>query len=103
MLKLQTSSAVLQLSRITLAASLPSTKCNMSTTDGTVRPPPSRAAEHADEYKQTPPARTAAAFFPMGYKDAAYQWVSWLIHIPSCLWSTVTNLPPVVQLEPSKR
>ncbi|KAH7017493.1 Alpha/Beta hydrolase protein [Ilyonectria destructans] len=67
----------------------------MSTTDGTVRPLPSRAAEHADEYKQTPPARTAAAFFPMGYKDAAYQW--WSSLTPQNVEHNVLSLMPYLK------
>ena len=49
----------------------------MSTTDGTVRSQQTRAAvETAEEYKQQPPPRPNSTFFPLGYKDAAYQWVS---------------------------
>lgn len=42
-------------------------QAKMSTTDGNVR---------AQEVKQQKPTRPPATFFPLGYKDAAYQWVS---------------------------
>lgn len=48
----------------------------MSTTDGTVRAQQTRPVEPAEEFKQQPPPRTTSVFFPLGYKDAAYQWVS---------------------------
>lgn len=75
MLKIQPTFAALQLSRLTLAASLPAASCKMSTADGAVRPP--RAADAPEEFKHQPELKPSSAFlFPLGYKDAAYQWVS---------------------------
>lgn len=42
----------------------------MSTADGSVRAP--RGSEDVKQNPQKPPS----TFFPLGYKDAAYQWVS---------------------------
>ncbi|KAK7418544.1 hypothetical protein QQX98_003889 [Neonectria punicea] len=67
----------------------------MSTTDGTVRPPSSRAADHAVEYKQQSVARPAAAFFPLGYKDAAYQW--WCNLTPQAVEHNVLKLVPFLK------
>ncbi|KPM35075.1 hypothetical protein AK830_g11492 [Neonectria ditissima] len=67
----------------------------MSTTDGTVRPPSSRAADHADEYRQQPVARPAAAFFPLGYKDAAYQW--WSNLTPQAVEHNVLKFMPFLK------
>lgn len=49
-------------------------------TDGAVRPPQGR---NSDELKQKPPPRQPTVYFPLGYKQAAYQWVSWRAY--SCI------------------
>lgn len=74
MLKQHTATAVLR-SRITVVSSMPGASSTtpqqqtvkMSTTDGNVR---------AQEVKQQKQTRPPATYFPLGYKDAAYQWVS---------------------------
>lgn len=80
MLKQHSATSVLR-SRITIVSSMPSAGANgspsvkMSTADGSVRAqqPAPRAS---DEIKQQKPQRPPSVFFPLGYKDAAYQWVS---------------------------
>ncbi|KAH6895549.1 Alpha/Beta hydrolase protein [Thelonectria olida] len=67
----------------------------MSTTDGTVRPPPARPVDIPDNYKQTPEPRPAAAFFPLGYKDAAYQW--WSSLSPASVEHNVLSLMPYLK------
>lgn len=46
-------------------------------TDGTVRPPHGgRVADAPEEIKHQAELKPSHAFlFPLGYKDAAYQWV----------------------------
>jgi hypothetical protein len=47
------------------------------TTDGTVRPPQGGRVSDAPEIKHQAELKPSHAFlFPLGYKDAAYQWVS---------------------------
>lgn len=82
----------IQLSRITLASSVPSSSCKMSTAESTVRPQQARSVEVGDEYKQQPPPRPTSAFFPMGYKEAAYQW--WTSIAPQAVERNVLNLIP---------
>lgn len=80
MLKHQSATAVLQISRITLASttssSLPvSQSAKMSTADGSVRPQQARSVDRSEELKQQKPERQPNVYFPLGYKEAAYQWV----------------------------
>ena len=76
----QQSSTVVLRSRIFLASSIlvaggvnsnnsavPQHKASMSTPDGSVRA--------SEESRQQRP-RQPSIFFPLGYKEAAYQWVS---------------------------
>jgi len=91
MLKQQTATAVLR-SRITVVSSMLGANgtppppqqhhtqhVKMSTTGGNAT---AQAAQH--EVKQKKPERPPSAFFPLGYKDAAYQW-----------WTSVT--PPIAE------
>ena len=54
----------------------------MSTTEGAIRPQAPHGLDHAADtveemaVKQQRKPETAPRFFPLGYKDAAYQWVS---------------------------
>lgn len=49
----------------------------MSTADGSVRAPNARGADHPEHLRQQKPEqRPSTVYFPMGYKEAAYQWVS---------------------------
>ena len=49
----------------------------MSTAEGSVRAPNARGAEHPEHLRQQKPEqRPSTVYFPMGYKEAAYQWVS---------------------------
>ena len=54
-------------------------------TDGTVRPPHGgRVADAPDEIKHQAELKPSHAFlFPLGYKDAAYQWVCNPIYLRS--------------------
>ncbi|RSL63735.1 hypothetical protein CEP54_005073 [Fusarium duplospermum] len=91
MLKIQPTFAALQLSRLTLAASLPAASCKMSTADGAVRPP--RAADAPEEFKHQPELKPSSAFlFPLGYKDAAYQW--WTSLAPQAVERNLLKLMP---------
>jgi len=59
------------------SSSSPAT-ARMTTTEGSVRTQhPHEAGPHATEdlRAQQRPQRPSAAYFPLGYKDAAYQWV----------------------------
>lgn len=48
----------------------------MSTADGSVRAPNARGADHPEHLRQQKPEqRPSSVYFPMGYKEAAYQWV----------------------------
>ncbi|KAI5463404.1 Alpha/Beta hydrolase protein [Mariannaea sp. PMI_226] len=67
----------------------------MSTADGAVRPPPTRPVDMPEEYKQTPALRPSAAFFPLGYKDAAYQW--WTSLSPQNVERNVLTLMPYLK------
>lgn len=94
MLKQQTATAVLR-SRITVVSSMPGANgtppppqqhhtqhVKMSTTGGNAT---AQAAQH--EVKQKKPERPPSAFFPLGYKDAAYQWVSSdVLALPQCVY-----------------
>ncbi|RSL90098.1 hypothetical protein CEP52_014694 [Fusarium oligoseptatum] len=91
MLKIQPTFAALQLSRLTLAASLPAASCKMSTAEGAVRPP--RAADAPEEFKHQPELKPSSAFlFPLGYKDAAYQW--WTSLAPQAVERNLLKLMP---------
>ncbi|PHH65899.1 hypothetical protein CDD81_1268 [Ophiocordyceps australis] len=101
MLKTHTASALLQRSRITLAATSSSpppssspassatkSPITMSSTEGPVRPPQSQ-----QQLKdQRPPE---SAYFPLGYKEAAYQW--WTSVTPSIAEYNVLSLIPHVR------
>ncbi|KAK4081768.1 uncharacterized protein Triagg1_2509 [Trichoderma aggressivum f. europaeum] len=83
MLKTQTVTAILHRSRLnfnitTSSISLPATASNMSTTENAIRahPPPDAPEELR---QQRPQQQPSGAYFPLGYKEAAYQW-----------WSSVT-------------
>ncbi|KAL6829910.1 alpha/beta-hydrolase [Trichoderma camerunense] len=83
MLKTQTVTAILHRSRInfnitTSSSSLPATASKMSTTENAIRahPPPDAPEELR---QQRPQQQPSGAYFPLGYKEAAYQW-----------WSSVT-------------
>jgi hypothetical protein len=82
MLKTQTVTAILHRSRLNLTLNTASTSptaspaypvAKMSTTENAIRaqPPP----EPTEELRQGKPQPVKGAFFPLGYKDAAYQWV----------------------------
>lgn len=79
MLRLQSSSAVLPISRLSsiTAFNTITTPTRSMSTDGTVRPPHGgRVADAPDEIKHQAELKPSHAFlFPLGYKDAAYQWV----------------------------
>jgi hypothetical protein len=68
----------------------------MSTTDGSVRvhQAPNLPSDHAPEQikQQQPPSRGPATYFPLGYKEAAYQWVSYPIPLLGALENINTNL-----------
>lgn len=78
MLRLQPSSAVLPISRLSssITAFNTTTPTRSMSTDGTVRPPHGgRVADAPEEIKQAELKPSHAFLFPLGYKDAAYQWV----------------------------
>ncbi|PTB70710.1 alpha/beta-hydrolase [Trichoderma citrinoviride] len=77
MLRTQTVSAILQRSRLsfTLTTSpspLPATTSSMSTTESAIRAHPPREAP--EDLRQQRPQQVSGAYFPLGYKEAAYQW-----------------------------
>ncbi|KAL7802164.1 alpha/beta-hydrolase [Trichoderma aethiopicum] len=77
MLKTQTVSAILHRSRLsfpitTSPSPLPATTSSMSTTENAIRAHPPREAP--EELRQQRPQQPAGAYFPLGYKEAAYQW-----------------------------
>ncbi|KAL6881170.1 alpha/beta-hydrolase [Trichoderma novae-zelandiae] len=79
MLKTQTVSAILHRSRLsftitTSPSPLPATVSSMSTTETAIRAHPPREAP--EEVRQQRPQQPAGAYFPLGYKEAAYQWWS---------------------------
>lgn len=75
MLKTQTVTAILHRSRINISSSsLPATASKMSTTENAIRAHPPR--DPPEELRQQKPQQAAGAYFPLGYKEAAYQWVS---------------------------
>lgn len=83
MLKTQTVTAILHRSRLnfnitTSSSSLPATASKMSTTENAIRAhsPPDAPEELR---QQRPQQQPSGAYFPLGYKEAAYQW-----------WSSVT-------------
>ncbi|UKZ47300.1 hypothetical protein TrVGV298_001518 [Trichoderma virens] len=81
MLKTQTVTAILHRSRLSFnltssTSSLPATASNMSTTENAIRPPRDAPEELR---QQRPQQQPSGAYFPLGYKEAAYQW-----------WSSVT-------------
>ncbi|WKT45587.1 hypothetical protein QSH57_010461 [Fusarium oxysporum f. sp. vasinfectum] len=63
-------------------------------TDGTVRPPHGgRVADAPDEIKHQAELKPSHAFlFPLGYKDAAYQW--WTSLAPQAVERNLLNLMP---------
>ncbi|CAM1511489.1 Fc.00g090020.m01.CDS01 [Cosmosporella sp. VM-42] len=66
----------------------------MSTTDGTVRAQQARPIETAEELKQQPQTRPSL-FFPLGYKEAAYQW--WTSVQPQIVERNVLNFIPYLK------
>lgn len=77
-----TAGTLLHRSRIVLAAASASASAsaiskvrrpNMTSSEGSVRAGP-RPQDVPDHLKQTKPERPTT-YFPLGYKDAAYQWV----------------------------
>jgi cardiolipin-specific phospholipase len=79
MLKTQTVTAILHRSRLNFnitasSSSLPATASKMSTTENAIRahPPPDSSEELR---QQRPQQQPSGAYFPLGYKEAAYQWV----------------------------
>ena len=79
MLRQYPTSALLQRTRLSITTSASQTTRSpiiMAAPDVASRPQSTHAAEHAEEYKQTKPTRPSSLLFPLGYKDAAYQWVS---------------------------
>ena len=55
----------------------------MSTADGGIRIQARPSAEHTAEVRQQKPTQPPTTYFPLGYKDAAYQWVSLVPSLPS--------------------
>ncbi|KAL7950213.1 alpha/beta-hydrolase [Trichoderma barbatum] len=83
MLKTQTVTAILHRSRLSLnlttsPSALPATVSNMSTTENAIRAHPPRDSPE-ELRQQRPQQQPSGAYFPLGYKEAAYQW-----------WSSVT-------------
>ncbi|KAM0484245.1 hypothetical protein ACHAPX_001664 [Trichoderma viride] len=85
MLKTQTVTAILHRSRLNLALNTASTPTaspaypvsKMSTTENAIRVQP--PLEATEELRQGKPQQVKGAYFPLGYKEAAYQW-----------WSSIT-------------
>jgi cardiolipin-specific phospholipase len=81
MLKTQTVTAILHRSRLNLALNTASTPTaspaypvsKMSTTENAIRVQP--PLEATEELRQGKPQQVKGAYFPLGYKEAAYQWV----------------------------
>lgn len=71
----------------------------MSTTDGSVRvhQAPNLPSDHAPEQikQQQPPSRGPATYFPLGYKEAAYQW--WSSVTPSMAERNVLSFMPILK------
>ncbi|KAM4056956.1 alpha/beta hydrolase fold domain-containing protein [Hirsutella rhossiliensis] len=86
----QTASAVLQRSRLSFAASTCPPPPKMSTTEAPLRP----QHAHADDPRpqQQRPQQPPSVYFPLGYKDAAYQW--WTSVTPPMAERTVLSLIP---------
>jgi hypothetical protein len=51
-------------------------KANMFTADGSVRAQQAQAHPRSSEELKQQKQRAPSLFFPLGYKEAAYQWVS---------------------------
>uniref|UniRef100_A0A8H7NPH4 AB hydrolase-1 domain-containing protein n=1 Tax=Bionectria ochroleuca TaxID=29856 RepID=A0A8H7NPH4_BIOOC len=108
MLKQQAATAVLHRSRIIFVTSAsnagqlyhhPPPPSIMSTTDGSVRvhQAPNLPSDHAPEQikQQQPPSRGPATYFPLGYKEAAYQW--WSSVTPSMAERNVLSFMPILK------
>ncbi|KAF4332633.1 alpha beta hydrolase [Fusarium beomiforme] len=94
MLRLQPSSAVLPISRLSSVTAFTTTPSRSMSTDGTVRPPHgARVADMPEEVKKPAELKPSHAFlFPLGYKDAAYQW--WTSLAPQAVERNLLNLMP---------
>ncbi|KGQ08252.1 putative cardiolipin-specific deacylase [Beauveria bassiana D1-5] len=82
MLKQQKATVFFQRSRVTLASSFPTSSkiAKMAAEDGSAR----AQQQESGQIKQTRQTRPPSVYFPLGYKEAAYQW-----------WTSVT--PPMVE------
>lgn len=76
MIKHQVASTVLQATRASLTSSLSLAQSAKMTTADSSLPPPQARSFRAEEVKQTKQENQPAPYFPMPYRDAAYQWVS---------------------------
>ncbi len=74
MLKQQKATVFFQRSRITLASSFPTASklAKMAAENGAAR---AQQQDDTSQVKQTRETRPPPVYFPLGYKEAAYQWV----------------------------
>lgn len=75
MIKHRVASTVLQATRTSITTSLSKAQSAKMTTADSSLPPPQARSFRPEDVKQNRPENQPAPYFPMPYRDAAYQWV----------------------------
>lgn len=92
--KSNSTSATISLSSGESIPSSAKTRPARTTSTSRQQPPASpQGATPEPRYPEPPALRTMSAYFPLGYKDAAYQWVSFLILVISGYMVTDVKFP----------
>ncbi|CEJ84928.1 hypothetical protein VHEMI03619 [[Torrubiella] hemipterigena] len=95
MIKHQVASTVLQATRASITTSLSKAQSAKMTTADSSLPPPQAKSFRPEDVKQNKPENQPAPYFPMPYRDAAYQW--WSSVTPAMAQSKVMSLVPVLK------